>query len=307
MEITVAQTISDETRKHLNNGGKLFGQCVTAVGWVGGTIPEMTEDEGIVELPLSDVSNPGMAIGCALAGNRPIYVIRYQGFLWYNAASLINYAAKSKEMWNTHCPIFIRAIAMEGGVGPVATSSEHSMVMRKPGLPVFAPMTPNEWLQTWEYFLAHDDPVFCSEHRKSFGICSEELSNPIQFSSPDITIFAISAGRLSAKEASEKLYKRKNIRCNIIPIVQLKPFSIIEKYIDELKKTNLGLVVDSDNEICGASRSFAYELMLKTGYPVYALGIADKTAGFAPHLDNGTPTTQDVYNKVLEIIAIANK
>ena len=52
MAKTVAQTISDTTREHLKKGNYLFGQCVTAVGWVGGTIPEMTEEEGIVELDM---------------------------------------------------------------------------------------------------------------------------------------------------------------------------------------------------------------------------------------------------------------
>jgi hypothetical protein len=60
---TVAETISGITRKHLlENNGLLFGQCVTAVGWVGGTIPPLREEDGIVELPTSDVSNGGEAV-----------------------------------------------------------------------------------------------------------------------------------------------------------------------------------------------------------------------------------------------------
>ena len=112
---TVAETIQVITRNHLEEGdGLLFGQCVTAVGWVGGTVPEMSEEDGIVELSMADVAGPGIAVGAALTGRRPIYVIRYQGFMWYNAAPLLNYAAKSKEMWDVPCPIFVRSIAMEG-------------------------------------------------------------------------------------------------------------------------------------------------------------------------------------------------
>jgi aminomethyltransferase len=48
MARTVAETIRETTRRHLTeNKGLLFGQCVTAVGWIGGTVPEMTEKEGI--------------------------------------------------------------------------------------------------------------------------------------------------------------------------------------------------------------------------------------------------------------------
>ena len=109
---TTAETIKEITRNHLINGnGLLFGQCVTAVGWVGGTIPDC---EGIVEIPMTDIAGPGFAVGAALIGRRPIFVVRYQGFMWYNASSFVNYAAKSKEVWGKPCPIFIRSIAMEG-------------------------------------------------------------------------------------------------------------------------------------------------------------------------------------------------
>ena len=57
MAETVAETIKSITRKHLEVGnGLLFGQCVTAVGWIGGTVPEMTEVDGVVELSMADVS-----------------------------------------------------------------------------------------------------------------------------------------------------------------------------------------------------------------------------------------------------------
>ncbi|MBU1082732.1 MAG: hypothetical protein KKB59_19760 [Spirochaetes bacterium] len=298
---TVAETIRETTREHLLSGkGKLFGQCVSAVGWVGGTIPELTEKEGIVELALSDCSNAGMPIGAALAGTRPIYVVRYQGFLWYNAVSLINYAAKSKEMWGVSCPVFIRAIAMEGNIGPVATSSEHSMVMRKPGMAVYAPMTSGEWLETYEYFMANTDPMFCSEHRKSFALTGYPVTEGYN-GDEDITIFAISAARLSAQEAQKELIEC-GIKCNIFPVWKLKPLGIPALGYKSLYNSGIGLVIDSDNEICGASEHIANHLMMETRIPVHTLGVQDRTAGFAAHLDNGTPTAEMIVRKVRDIV-----
>jgi len=203
MANTVAETIKSITRRHLEEGnGLLFGQCVTAVGWIGGTVPEMTEDEGIAELSMADVSGAGIAVGAAVVGRRPIYIIRYQGFMWYNSAPLLNYAAKSKDMWNVPCPILVRSIAMEGGIGPVASGSHHGMVMRMPGMPVCSPMTPREWREAWDWFIAHDDPLYVSEHRRSFPIDYEmdHILNP----KSNITILAISAARLNAYEAIAK-------------------------------------------------------------------------------------------------------
>jgi pyruvate dehydrogenase E1 component beta subunit len=300
MARTVAETIRATTRHHLKHGnGLLFGQCVTAVGWVGGTIPEMTEDEGIVELSMADVAGAGIAVGAALMGRRPIYVIRYQGFMWYNAAPILNYAAKSKNMWGTPCPLLVRSIAMEGGIGPVATASHHGMVMHMPGMPVVAPMTPGEWLAAWNWFMTHDDPLYVSEHRRSFPI-DYELSPQIR-PQADITLLAISASRLNAVEAAEIL-AREGIVCDVIHIVWLKPFQVTDMMLASLVSTGLGLVIDSDFEISGPSRSIAYELTHASSVPVHALGLEDRTAGFAPHLDNGTPTTQRIVDRVRDLL-----
>jgi len=87
--------IRENISKHLDAGFICAGQSLTAVGWVGNTLPERND---MVEFPTSDVAQSGFITGMALAGKRPIYIIRYQGFLWYNAATIVNYAMKSKEI-----------------------------------------------------------------------------------------------------------------------------------------------------------------------------------------------------------------
>ena len=268
---TVAEIIQAITRHHLlENQGLLFGQCVTAVGWIGGTVPPLTEEEGIVELSMADVSGAGIAVGAALVGRRPIYVIRYQGFMWYNASPLLNYAAKSKEMWGIPCPIFVRSLALEGGIGPVASAAHHGMVMRMPGMPVVAPMTPAEWTQAWDWFMSHDDPVYVSEHRRSLAI-DYELENLLN-SRADITLLAISAGRLNALEAV-KMLAAEGITCDLIHLIWLKSFQVTDVMMDSLRKTGVGLVIDSDFEIAGAYRSIAYDLMHAASVSFFALGL----------------------------------
>ena len=41
---------------------------------------------------------------------------------------IVNYAAKSKELFDTPCPVFVRGIGMERAIGPVAGSSHHSYI-----------------------------------------------------------------------------------------------------------------------------------------------------------------------------------
>jgi len=301
MSKTVSETIKENTRVHLlENNGLLLAQCVTAVGWIGGTVPELTEDQGIIELPICDSSGGGFAVGAALAGRRPIFIVRYQGFMWYDCVSLINYAAKSKEIWNVPCPVFIRAIAMEGkGIGPVASSAQYSMFMRPPGIAVCAPMTPNECDEAWAWYLDHDDPIYVSEHRWSY-LNADETENIIQ-DDAKITLFAISAGRINAAKAVENL-EVEGIVCDLIHLMWLKPFEITGEMRASLGKTGVGMVIDSDFSIAGASRSLAYDLMHSVGSKVYAMGLDDRSCGVSPDKENCTPSPEKIVHKVKTIL-----
>ena len=153
MSKELREVIKGIVKKHLlKNNGLAVGQCLTAVGWVGGTLPELYEKDGMIELSMADVAGAGFVVGAALQGKRPIYIIRYQGFNWYNAPMIVNYACKSKEMWGRSCPIFIRSIAMEGGIGPSAGSSHHTLYYRMPGIKMYSPMTPKEYKFVYNKF-----------------------------------------------------------------------------------------------------------------------------------------------------------
>ena len=299
MATTIRDTIKEITRKHLSEGkGKCYGQCLTAVGWVGGTLPEMYEEEGMVEFSMSDVSNGSIATGIALAGGRPIYVVRYQGFQWYNLVSIVNYAAKSKELWNRPCPIFVRSIAMEGGVGPVAGSSHHSLAHRMPGIKVISPMTPGEYEYAYECFMNEDEPYYVSEHRKSYDNV-EELENII-LPTADFTIFPISITRLEMKRLVD-LAKQENISLNIIHQLWIKPFIVEDSWKIALDNSKFGGLVTDDDYVEGTASSIANELSLDTGKRVWTLGLEPRTAGFHPTVDNLPPSAEQIIKKLKQI------
>ena len=299
MATTVRDTIKEITRKHLTtNQGKCYGQCLTAVGWVGGTLPEIYEDGGMVEFSMADVAGGAIATGIALAGGRPIYVVRYQGFQWYNLASVVNYAAKSKEIWNRPCPIFVRSIAMEGGVGPVAGSSHHSMAQRMPGIKVIAPMTPGEYQYAYDSFMLDDDPYYVSEHRKSYD--NTEESENITHSIADFTIFPISITRLEMKKLVQ-LVEQEGIKLNIIHQLWIKPFIVENSWKIALDNSKYGGLVTDDDYVEGTASSIANELSLATSKRVYTLGLEPRTAGFHPSVDNLPPTAEKILEKLKQI------
>lgn len=293
---TVADTIRDITRRHLTeNNGLLLGESISAVGWVNNTVPNCF---GIVELPMTDVAGAGIATGAALAGRRPIFVIRFQDFLILNGSPLIFYAAKSKELHGRPVPLFVRAIASEG-LGPVHSGVLHSIFIHFPGFRVCSPMTPKEYNEAWKDFLEHDDPMIVSEHRESYKN-TEEL-NDIITEDAKITLYAISSTRFQVGKAAQIL-SEEGIKCNIVHLMWLKPFSLTSRLIDPLIKSKRGIVIDSGYEIAGASRSIAYELTQATGFNVTALGLYDKTKCLCPPLQNRTPDADRIYEKVKEVL-----
>ncbi len=278
---SVRETIKKLTKAHLSSGNMLFGQCLTAVGWVGGTIP--SDSPNLVELSMADVMAGGIVVGAALMGQRPIYVVRYQGFQWFNAPIICNYAGKSKRLWDISCPIFIRSIAMEGGIGPVAGSSHHGIYARMPGIKICSPMTPSEYIGVYDTFMKHDDPMYVSEHRKSYDNDLDFLD--ICHDNAHFSLFPFSVCRFEAVKAAEQLLS-EGIKVNVFHQVWINPLQFSRQSLFALRYSKYGGMVLDDDYPNGIAKQAAYELMIQTGKTVTAHGIREDVAGFQPSYDN---------------------
>lgn len=280
------QVIRETTSRHLDAGYSVMGQCLTAVGWVGNTLPERYD---MTELPCSDIAGPGFAVGHALAGKRPILITRYQGFQWYGAGPVVNYACKSKEMWDVPCPMLIRSIAMEGAIGPVAGSSHHSLFYRMPGIKIYSPMTPDEWRIAYDDFMGGTDVVYLSEHRKAWDQKVETpcISNDVA----DVVLFPISITRFAAFDAATELAKC-GYKVAVYPIWKLKPLSLPTRAYHDLRRSLRGGIVLDDDYENGVGKLIAHDLSQRTHSPIMVKGLEEKTAGF--YKDNLPPTKEQI-------------
>ena len=300
MEKTVRETIKETSRNHIKkNNSLIFGQCLSAVGWVGGTVPELTEKEGLVELSMADVANGGIVAGAGLSNRRPIYVIRYQGFNWFNASIILNYACKSKEIWNVPCPIFIRGIAMEGSIGPVAGSSQHSIYYKMPGIKIISPMTPKEYLTAYNDFMKNDEVMYVSEHRGSYTN-TKELDDYLD-GDLDLILFPISITRFEAHKAKIELEK-EGYKIGIANILWIKPFSIRKDWEQAVIKSKFGGIVLDDDYTDGVASNLAYQLIKKTKKNFEVMGLKDRSAGFSKTTDNLPPSCKEIIIKCKELI-----
>tara|TARA_B100001564_G_C20607217_1_gene655749 strand:- start:273 stop:1178 length:906 start_codon:yes stop_codon:yes gene_type:complete len=298
MAKTLREVIKETTKSHVRKKiGKVYGQCLNAVDWIEGTVPNLKEKDGLVDLSMADVANGGIVVGAGLI-EKPIYIIRFQGLNWFNAPIIINYACKSKEIWNIPCPILIRSIGMEGSIGPVTGSSHHSIYLRMPGVKIVSPMTPNEYKKAYNYFIKNDDVLYLSEHSKSYSN-SKELLDKLD-EKTDLIIFAISITRFQAYKI-RNYYLSINIKISVANIFWIKPFLIKKRWIDTLKKSKYGGLLLDDDYVNGSAKTLAYELHKRSKKTVYVLGLEDRSAGFSYSKDNLSPSFERIKKEINKI------
>ena len=293
-------TIKDITFTHLKkNKGQVFGQNLTGVGWVAGTLPKLYEKDGVVELPMADVAGGGIVTGSALMKKKPIYIIRYQGYNWFNCIFIVNYACKSKEIWKIPCPMMIRGIASEGSIGPVAGSAHVSMLYKMPGIKIFSPMSSQEYLKVYKSFLKSNDVYYVSEHRLSYAN-KKEFKNEIK-GKKDIILMPISITRFEAEKA-KIILEKKGIKIGIIHLVNLKPFEIKKDWISAIKKAKQGVLMTDNDYNDGILRTLAHKVIELTNSKVTVMGLKDKSAGHHKKVDNLPPNKNEIVKKVLSLI-----
>ena len=304
--MTLAQTICQKMEELLASGGVICGQNLSAVGNVAGTVPDFTpETPGVVEFPTSDVSNAGIAVGMALSGKRVCQIVRYQGFLHFNAWAWSAYAAKARSGYGMACPLLIRALCMEGHIGGTG-NAHHGTVMRIPGLKVRAPMTPDEWIACYDEWLAGDAPMFISENRRAFGVDDEDDSvEGLPSRSREFLLLPIGGARLEAVKALSQL-RATGLDIDSMPIVRLRPFDAWAhiaraNMLSKTTRTRSALVIDGDYDM--VARDIAHRLWEASGIPVYAMGLDDRHPGFSTATDNLTPKSDAIVREVLRLVS----
>ena len=297
---SLRETIKKITFKHLKRKNyQVFGQNLTDVGWVAGTLPKLFEKDGVIELPMADIAGGGIVTGSALVGRRPIYIIRYQGYNWFNCTFIVNYACKSKEIWIIPDPMFIRGISSEGSIGPVAGSSHISIFYKMPGIKIYSPMTSKEYEKVYKEFMLKDDVFYISEHRSSYSN-QKEFKNIVK-KGFDLIIMSISVTRFSAVKAVKDLTKL-DYKIGIIHLVNLKPFGLEKKWIEAIKTSKHGVLMTDNDYKDGILRILAHKVNEKTNKNVHVMGLNDKTAGHHSSVDNLPPDSVAIKRKILEII-----
>jgi 2-oxoisovalerate dehydrogenase E1 component beta subunit len=107
----------------------------------------------------------GVAIGAALAGERPIAEMQFNDFVATGFNQLVNSAAKIRYRWGGSVPMVVRM--PWGGLrhaGPYHSQNTEPWFYRTPGLKIVVPSTPADARALMVASVADPDPVLFYEH-----------------------------------------------------------------------------------------------------------------------------------------------
>jgi pyruvate/2-oxoglutarate/acetoin dehydrogenase E1 component len=282
------------TEHLIKNEGLIFGHNLTDVGWVAGTIPEIPEHPGYVELPITDIAGVGIAVGASLAGKPVIFISRYQGYLWFNLAPIATYAAIADTVFEQESWIMIRSIADDGAFGPIATGTYLSLAAQIPNLDIVSPTSPSEWDEIWSHFLSNRKPIFVSEHRSSYP---NSKSIELHTDQPDIVILSIGGNAINYEKLSS-LLSNEDLICSVFNLLWIKPLKFPVHFFENLSKAKRCLILDPSFKEYGLAQSVAQVLSDFTAIPISVIASKHGFPGYARELRSSLITEEEVINEI---------
>lgn len=271
-QIKYHEAILEATDLALSSDPKIYvmGLGVPDPKGIFGTTTGLAEKYGsdrVMDMPTSENSMTGIAIGSALLGFRPIMTHQRVDFFLLALDQLINNAAKWHYMFGGQCqvPMVIRLIIGRGwGQGPQHSQSLHSLFAHIPGLKVVMPSNPYDAKGLLLSAVQDGNPVVYFEHRwlhSIFGeVPAEKYKVPIGKAKIvregcDITLVACSHMTLEAYRAAQWL-EAEGVSAEIIDVRSIKPLDE-EAILRSIAKTGRLIVIDPDWKFMG----FASEIL----------------------------------------------
>jgi 2-oxoisovalerate dehydrogenase E1 component len=119
----------------------------------------------LINAPICESAILGVAVGSAIAGQRPIVEMQFNDFVATGFNQLVNNASKIRYRWGGNVPMVVRL--PWGGLryaGPFHSQNTEAWFYRTPGLKIVVPSTPSDARALMAAAVADLDPVLFYEH-----------------------------------------------------------------------------------------------------------------------------------------------
>jgi pyruvate dehydrogenase E1 component beta subunit len=243
----------------------LFGEDAdrSVMGSTRGLVDEFGR-ERVRNMPLSEATIVGAAIGMAAAGVRPVIDLMVSSFFYITMDQLANQAAKLRYMSGGQVELPIVYFAATGGSASAAaqhSESPHPTFMQQAGLKVVMPSTPADARGLMLAAIRDPNPVVYLQEARLAGTRGPVADAPaviplgqadVKRSGEDVTIVAIGSAVPLALAVAQRLADHDVASCEVVDPRTLFPLDR-DAIRRSVRKTGRLVVVDPARMTCGAA------------------------------------------------------
>jgi len=225
--------------------------------------------ERIRDTPISEQALTGVAIGAAVAGQRPVIEIMFMDFITLAVDQLVNMAAKLHPIYGRACPLVVRTPPGGGrGYGATHSQSLERLFAGVPGILIAAPSNAADASGLLQTAIRDNNPVLFLEHKllypQRFEV-DDNLPTPIPFGhakivreGTDVTIVAWSYMAHLARQAAVALADG-GIEAEVIDLLTLNPLDI-DTVVESAKRTGRVMIVEEGPKTGGFAAEIAAQV-----------------------------------------------
>jgi 2-oxoisovalerate dehydrogenase E1 component len=272
----------------------------------------------IVNSPLSEAAVLGVAVGAALAGQRPIGEIQFNDFVASGFNQLVNNAAKIRYRWGGSVPMVVRM--PWGGLrhaGPYHSQNTEPWFYRTPGLKIVVPSTPADARALLASAVADPDPVLYYEHIALYRdprirqVLPDGPPEPIPLGKAalrregdDLAIVSYGAYVHVATRVAEKL-SRDGAEAAVLDLRSLAPLDR-DALLALARRCGRVLIVHEDSRTGGIGESLAAivqeEAFEHLDAPVRIVGALDTPVPYSPPLEEAFLPSEDDVERAAKLL-----
>lgn len=273
--VTFTQLLRETLAAELRRDPSVFlmGEDIGVYGGSFGVTRGLIEEFGaerVRDTPISEQALTGVAIGAAVAGQRPVIEIMFMDFITLAVDQLVNMAAKLHPIYGRTCPLVIRTPPGGGrGYGATHSQSLERLFAGIPGLKIVAPSNASDASALLQTAIRDNNPVLFLEHKllypQRFDV-DDELPAPLPFGfarvareGDDLTIVAWSHQAFVAERAAAQL-AAEGIDAEVIDLRTLCPLDT-DTLIESARHTGRVMILEEGPKTGGFAAEIAAQIM----------------------------------------------
>jgi 2-oxoisovalerate dehydrogenase E1 component beta subunit len=305
-ELSYLEAIRQALHDEMEVDDRVFcmGEDVGRQGGAFGATKELQQRFGearSIDTPVAESGIVGVAVGAAMAGQRPVAEMQFADFVSCAYDQLVTCAAKMHYRIGWEVPLVVRCPNGGGvGGGPYHSENVEAWFHHHAGLKIVCPATATDAYGLLRSAIRDPNPVVFCEHKFLYRRVKEEVATGgtdgtlvplgkarVTRPGDDLTIVTYAATVQLALAAADRMAE-KDVSVEVIDLRTLIPFDR-ETVLESVKRTGKVLIVHEDNltggfgaEVAAIIAEDAFEYL---DAPVRRVAAIDTPIPFAPPLE----------------------